>query len=150
MPAYNALGLTTQVSLVPTFAVEGSVSSLRTGSKSKIRLRPVTNSVHGLKREERVVLDSLRDSRSIRDSTPEEVLRKIAALFRDGRVSYERVARAARTEPPRVRALVGLLGSMIGAERKILDKLLAGLNKTTKFRYGLWSAFPEAPRWGIV
>jgi Family of unknown function (DUF6088) len=149
LPAYNALGLTTQVSAVPTFAVEGNVGSLRTGRKGKIRLRPVT-SVHGLKPEERVVLDSLRDLRSIPDTTPEEVLRKLAALFRDGRVSYERVARTARTEPPRVRALVGLLGSMIGAERGILDKLLAGLNKTTKFRYGLVSVFPEARLWGIV
>jgi Family of unknown function (DUF6088) len=149
LPAYNALGLTTQVSPVPTFAVEGNVGSLRTGRKSKLRLRPVT-SVHGLKPEERVVLDSLRDLRSIPDTTPEEVLRKIVALFRDRRVSYERVARAARTEPPRVRALVGLLGATIGSDRKILDKLLASLNKTTKFKYGLKNAFPEARRWGIV
>lgn len=149
LPAYNALGLTTQVSAVPTFAVQGNVGSLRTGRKNKIRLRPVT-SVHGLKPEERVVLDSLRDLRSIPDTTPEEVLRKIANLFRDGRVSYERVARTARREPPRVRALVGLLGSMIGAEGGILEKLLASLNKTTKFRYGLVSVFPEARRWGIV
>jgi Family of unknown function (DUF6088) len=149
LPAYNALGLTTQVSQVPTFAVEGSVGSLRTGRASKIRLRPVS-SVRGLKPEERVVLDSLRDLRLIPDTTPEEVLRKIANLFRDGRVSYERVARAARTEPPRVRALVGLLGSMIRAERKIINRLLASLNKTTKFKYGLMSAFPEARQWGIV
>ena len=100
LPAYNALGLTTQVSPIPTFAVEGTVASLRTGRKSKIRLRSVT-SVHGLKRDERVVLDSLRDLRSIPDTTPEEVLRKLSILFRDGRLSYERVARAARTEPPR-------------------------------------------------
>jgi hypothetical protein len=149
LPAYNALGLTTQVSPVPTFAVERSVGSLRTGRESKIRLRPVI-SVHGLRREERVVLDSLRDLRFIPDTTPEEVLRKIAALFRNGEASYERVAHAARTEPPRVRALVGLLGSMIGAERKILDKLLASLNKTTKFKYSLLRAFPKARQWGIV
>ena len=149
LPAYNALGLTTQVSAVPTFAVERSVGSLRTGRKSKIRLRPVI-SVYGLKREERVVLDSLRDLRSIPDTTPQEVLHKIAVLFRNGEVSYERVAHTARTEPPRVRALVGLLGSMIGADRNILDKLRGSLNKTTKFKYGLASAFPEARRWGIV
>ncbi len=94
LPAYNALGLTTQVSAVPTFAVQGNVGSLRTGRKGKIRLRPVTR-VHGLRSEERVVLDSLRDLRSIPDTTPEEVLPKIANLFRDARVSYERAARTA-------------------------------------------------------
>jgi hypothetical protein len=149
LPAYNALGLTTQVSPVPLFTVEGSVGSLRTGRKSRIRLRSVS-SIHGLKAEERVVLDSLRDLRSIPDTTPEEVLRKIASLFRDERLNYERVARAARTEPPRVRALVGLLGSIIGAKRETLNKLLASLNKTTTFKYNLTRAFPEGRRWGIV
>jgi hypothetical protein len=148
LPAYNALGLTTQVSPIPTFAIKGSVGSLRTGRKSKIRLRPVTT-VYGLKREERIVLDSLRDLRSIPDTRPEDVLRKIAALFREGRANYERLARAARTEPPRVRALVGLLGTMIGADRTILDKLRASLNKTTKFNYDLVRIFPEARVWGI-
>jgi hypothetical protein len=149
LPAYNALGLTTQVSPVPTFAVKGSVGSLRTGRKNKIRLRPVT-SLYGLKREERIVLDSLRDLRSIPDTSPEEVLRKIAALFREGRVSYERVARAARTEPPRVRALIGFLGTMIGADRAILERLRTSLNKGTKFKYGLVRVFPEVRAWGIL
>jgi hypothetical protein len=119
------------------------------GKKSKIRLRPVT-SIHGLTRNERVVLDSLRDLRSIPDTTPEEVLRKIAILFRNGSISYERVARAARTEPPRVRALVGLLGSIIGADHDILEKMRSTLNKTTKFKYGLTDTLPEARRWGIA
>jgi hypothetical protein len=149
LPAYNALGLTTQVSSVPTFAVRGSVGSLRTGRKSKIRLRPVSN-VYGLKPEERIVLDSLRDLRSIPDTRPEEVLRKIAALFREGRVRYERVVRAARTEPPRVRALVGLLGTIIGADHAILEKLRSSLNKATKFKYGLVRVFPDARAWGIL
>src|SRR5262249_3511308 len=117
--------------------------------KSKIRLRPVS-SVHGLKRDERVVLDSLRDLRLIPDTTPEKVLRRIAALFREGAVSYESVARAARTEPPRVRALIGLLGSMVGAERATLINLRKGLNRTTKFKYGLTDSFLEARQWGIL
>jgi hypothetical protein len=112
-------------------------------------LRRVT-SVYGIKREERILLDSLRDLRSIPDTRPEEVLRKIASLFREGRVSYERVARAARMEPPRVRALVGLLGTMIRADRIVLDKLRASLNKTTKFKYRLMHIFPEARAWGIL
>lgn len=150
MPAYNALGLTTQVSPVPTFTVKGRVGSLRTGRKNKIRLRPVT-SLYGLKQEERIVLDSLRDLRSIPDTSPEDVLSKIAELIRDGRVSYERVARgAARTEPPRVRALIGLLGTMIGADRVILERLRTGLNKGTKFKYGLVRVFPGARAWGIL
>jgi hypothetical protein len=54
--------------------------------------------------------------------------------------------RDARTEPPRVRALVRLLGARIGADRTNLDKLRASLNKTTKFNCGLVRIFPEAPR----
>ncbi len=148
LPGYNALGLTTQISAVPTFAVEKNVGSLRTGKKSRIRLRPV-DTIRGVKAEERVVLDSLRDLRSIPDTTPSEVLRKLARLFRERSVDYERVAHRARSEPPRVRALVGLLGSLIGAKRETLEKLAASLNKTTKFDYKLGAGFSQARRWGI-
>jgi hypothetical protein len=149
LPAYNALGLTNQVSPVATFDVESNTNSLRIGNTGRIRLRTVKK-VRGLRAEERAILDSLRDIRYIPDTTPDEVLRKIAALFREGKLSYKRVASAARYEPPRSRALVGLLGTLLDEDPDLLSGLRETLNKTTKFNFGLKSAIPETRIWGIV
>ena len=150
LPAYNALGLTTQVSPVALFDVETKTRSLRTGTTSgRIRLRSVRK-VRGLRKEERAILDSLRDIRHIPDTTPEEVVRRIIELFRKGDVDYKRIVSAAKHEPPRVRALVGLLGTLLGKDDDLLNELRGTLNKTTRFKMGLLRAIPEARDWGIA
>jgi hypothetical protein len=149
LPAYNALGLTTQVSPVAVFDVENKTSSLRTGTTfGRIRLRPVKR-VRGLRTEERAILDSLRDIRDIPDATPDEVIHKITKLLSSGDVDYRRIASAAKREPPRVRALVGLLGTLLGEDRNLLNELRGTLNNTTRFKIGLLKAIPEARDWGI-
>jgi len=149
LAAYNALGLTSQVSAVATFDVDTKTNSLRTGTLGRIRLRSVNN-VRGLTTEERAVLDSLRDMRIIPDTTPEEVIRKVAELFREGKVNFKRILNVVRHEPPRTRAFVGLVGTLLGEDPELLNRLRATLNKTTKFKSGFTSAIPEARRWGIV
>src|ERR1700749_1414706 len=113
LPAYNALGLTTQVSAVPTFDVDREVTSLRTNPLRGVRLRTV-DSLRGLKPEERSALDALRDLKSIPDTTPDEALKRVAELCRSGRVSFDRMAKHSGGEPPRVKALLGTVGTMIG------------------------------------
>ena len=103
-----------------------------------------------MRTEERTILDSLRDIRHIPDTTPEEVIHKIAKLISRGGVDYRRIASAAKQEPPGVRALVGLLGTLLGEDKNLLSELRGTLNKTTKFRMGLLKVIPEARDWGIV
>ncbi len=148
LPAYNALGLTTQVSPVLTFAVGRRIGSLRTGVPGRIRLRSVV-AVRSLKPAERAVLDALRDLKSIPDAPPKESIRRIAELFRNHRLSFERVAIASLREPPRVRALVGTMGTILGENHALLQRLRSTLNKTTTFKLGLSPHFPEARAWGI-
>ncbi len=133
---------------MPTFAIGQKIATLRTGVPGRIRLRPVTT-VRWLKPAERAVLDALRDLNSIPDTSPDESIRRIAELFRKNTLSFERVATASLREPPRVRALLGAIGTMLGENHVLLEKLRSTLNKTTKFKLGLSPFFPEAHAWGI-
>lgn len=148
LPAYNGLGLTTQVSPTLTLDVPEKIYSLRTGSDAKLRLRPGIN-VSGLSSNERAVLDALRDLRRIPDSSPAEAVSKIKDLFVAKRFSFSRLARRSLNEPPRVRALLGAIGTEVGAERKALTALRKSLNPMTTFHLGVSQALPSATEWRI-
>lgn len=148
LAAYNRLGLTTQVSPTTTFAVSRKVRLASAGSSTRVSLRPVAV-VGGASADERVVLDALRDLRWIPDTTPEHVIARVADLFRSKRVSFERVARFARREPPRVRAVLGAIGSSFGADQHILEVLKGSLNPLTRFSLGLSDKLETAREWNI-
>ncbi|MCI0625597.1 MAG: hypothetical protein L0387_28785 [Acidobacteria bacterium] len=149
LAAYNRLGLTTQVSPTTTFAVSRKVRlTSADGSHIKLSLRPAAV-VRGASADERAVLDALRELRWIPDTTPEHVIERIADLFRSNRVSFERVARFARREPPRVRAALGAIGNSIGADANILEALKRSLNPTTHFSLRLSDKLAPAREWNI-
>jgi hypothetical protein len=146
--AYNALGLTTQLSPVATFDVDREVTSLRTNPGAKVRLRSVA-SIKNTTPEERAVLDALRDLRLIPDTAPEVTVNRIAEFFRSGRVSFERIVKVALKEPPRVRALLGVIGTMLGKGKDELSPLKMSLNATTTYKLGLAERLPAAREWRI-
>ncbi len=146
LAAYNRLGLTTQVSPTTTFAVSRKVRLASAGSNTRLTVRPV---VRGSSADERAVLDALRDLRWIPDTTPERVIARIADLFRSKRISFERVARFARKEPPRVRAVLGVIGTKIGARPHLLNELKGSLNPMTHFSLGLSDKLETARKWNI-
>ena len=146
LAAYNRLGFTTQVSPTTTFAVSRRVRLGSAGLNTKLRFRPV---VRRASADERALLDALRDLRWIADTTPGHVIARIVDLFHSKRVSFERVARFARREPPRVRALLGAIGSSIGADPHVLDELKGSLNPMTHFFLGLSDKLETAREWNI-
>jgi hypothetical protein len=146
--AYNRLGLTTQVSPTTTFAVSRKVRLTSAGASTRLSLRPAA-AVRSASADERAVLDALRDLRWIPDTTPENVIARIGDLFRSNRVSFERVARFARREPPRVRAVLGAIGSSIGADPSALEELRGSLNPMTHFSLGLLDKLETAREWNI-
>jgi hypothetical protein len=148
LAAYNALGLTNQVSPLTTFDVDRDVTSLRTISNRRIRFRVVPK-VKNITSNERTVLDALRDLRSIPDSSPDSVVRRIVELFRSGELSFGRMIKLAEAEPPRVKALLGTIGSILGESADTLRSLKESLNATTTFKLGLAKSIPASRSWGI-
>jgi len=146
LAGWNALGFTSQVPAVTTIDIERPLRIKLPGRSVRLRVTPTVSSVSA---EERAALDALRDLRAVPDTTPAAVIRRVVDLCREGRLNFSSMTRAARREPPRVRALMGLIGTLLGEDTEMLIKLRGSLNSTTSFKLGLAEDFPQAADWGI-
>ena len=144
---WNKLGLTTQVPAVSTVAVDRriEIKNLKRYSSTSSASRPFGTS----RAKSEPPWDALRDLRFVPDTTPADTIRRLVDLCRTNVLSFARMSRAARREPPRVRALLGLMGTLLGENDLALARLRSSLNPTTVFKLGLADAFPEAHGWGI-
>lgn len=149
--AYNGLGLTTQISPKVTYRLNRPTRSVDPGRRY-FKIRSVTISpsyeVEGLGSSELAVLDALKDLDRIPDATPAETITRIMDLIRSERLSLKRLVRLARHEPPRVRALVGAIGALLGAP-KAVTRLKKSLNPLTNFALNVGSVLPNAAEWQI-
>ncbi len=146
LAVWNALGLTAQVSAVTTFAVDRRVSMKTPNSRVRLQLVP---SLQSLSSEERAALDAMRNLSQIPDAAPVEIIKRLVELCRIERLSFDRLSAAGLSDSPRVRALLGLIGTLLGEKKSTLEKLHRSLNPTTAFKLGLSTAFPVAKSWQI-
>ena len=150
--AYNGLGLTTQVTPRITYRVNRPVRSVDPGRKffnlKSVTLQP-SYKVEGLASSELATLDALRDLHRIPDATPASTIGRIIDLIASKRLSFKRLAKLARHESPRVRALVGAIGSQIGADRTVAG-LKKSLNPLTNFHLNVGIALRNAADWNIL
>jgi hypothetical protein len=139
--AYNQLGLTTQVSnVVARATLTGVAPASVPGVRMHATRRPFDRQ-KGIRPHERTTLDALREITRIPDASPADVLRRISTLVRAGDLDFVRLARFAREEPPRVRAILGALGDRLRLEgagrrapKRVLTDLHKGLNPLTAFK----------------
>jgi hypothetical protein len=155
---YSRLGLTTQVSGTITRAARRRASgNVVPGLSVRISSRPLERQ-RGIRPEERTALDALRDVTRIPGSSPREVLLRLKALLQWRRLDFARLARFARAEPPRVRALLGAMGEDIREESarsarvpaRALEALRKGLNPLTTYRCDAEGVLKHAARWRIT
>ena len=148
LPAYNGLGFTSQVSPVVTFDIPGAIHSLETGSKTKLRIR-AGMAIAGMSDKERVTLDAMRDILRIPDASPAKVMSRIKDIISAKELSFRRLAKLALNEPPRVRALLGAIGSELGEDRRTLAPLRNSLNPMTTYRLEMGNTLSTAREWRI-
>jgi hypothetical protein len=144
LSAANALGLTTQVPARIELAVEGKRPTAPRGVAFRPRMG--TNR-RGLRPREAALLEVLRDINHVTDLSPRETARTLRRLLTE-HSARTRIVRAARSEPPRVRAMVGALAETAGADEDELSYLRASLNRMTRFDFGPLSVLPSARSWG--
>ncbi len=92
------------------------------------------------------LLDFLRRGGRASELTPVDTIQRTLALLAED-CSYQRLAAVARTEPPRVRAILGALGEQLGRPSRDLDRLRASLNPSSRFDFGMFTDLPNARAW---
>ena len=144
--AASLLGFTTQTARRGEVATTaGSLPRKLLGADTVIHTRRPA-AWRTLTREDAALLDLLRRGGTTSELPPGETIRRTMRLLSTG-TCFERLARVARTEPPRARALLGALGEEIGAPAKLVARLRASLNPLSLFKFGLFTALPNARRW---
>lgn len=144
LSAANVLGLTTQNPARREYATPaGNPPTALQGSRVRTG-RPAARAT--LQPEEGALLELLRDRATTSDLRPEETVRRLQALLGDHE-RFARVARAAKDEPPRVRAMLGALGELTGADDRDVRKLRDSLNHLSRFDFGALAAMPNARSW---
>jgi uncharacterized protein DUF6088 len=94
------------------------------------------------------LLDFLRNGGTASELPPQETIKRLLALLREGK-RYDRLLKVAATEPPRVRAMLGALGEALGnkARARALERLRASLNPLSRYDFGILTALPAARAW---
>jgi hypothetical protein len=148
--AWRRLGLTTQISSEASLI---SAKRLRISPVMGQRVTAVTRTNVGRSIEnERAVLDALRAIRRIPGTTPGGVLDWARHHLTLGGLNVANLARMAKNEPPRVRALLGALMEDIDPDgtEGIREGLKRSLNPLTTFKFpGVRERLRSADGWNI-
>ncbi len=146
LAAANLLGFTTQSGPQLELATSGlSLPRKLVGNEAVIHTRR-PEAWAGLTEIEAALLDFLRRGGQLTELPPEETTRKVLVLLAEpGR--FERLLKVARTEPPRVRAMLGAIGEELGMAPRGLRQLRATLNPISRFAFGALHVLPNARIW---
>lgn len=144
--AANLLGLTDQNGARPELATcRSSVPRLLIGPEAHIRTRRPA-AWGRLSETEGAILDFLRRRGETSTLTPRATVQRLLKLCAvPGR--FARLVRAAGSEPPRVRAMLGAIGEHLTQSPALLQKLKRSLNRLSRFDFGALVALPCAGAW---
>jgi hypothetical protein len=144
--AANLLGFTTQNPKRGEIATSGpSLPRKLVGSETIIHTRR-PEAWAKLSDADAAMLDFLRRRGKPSELSPEEtVQRTLNFMSEKGR--YGRLLKAAQSEPPRVRAMLGAIGEQLGKNSKALEPLRQTLNPLSRFDFGALAGLTCAQRW---
>jgi hypothetical protein len=143
---FNALGLTTQVSRITELAVDSPMRMSSSGVRFVVRKRQSLEDP-----AEHSILEALRRINHISDTSPEEVIVAIKSAIKLKRVDFERLALLAlKSEPPRVRALLGAIGEELQPSSRVIERLHNSLNPTSRFNIPTGESLLKARAWRIL
>ncbi len=146
LSAANLLGFTTQLAKQSEIATSSlSLPRKLVGSDTLIHTRR-PEAWTGLPQEDTALLDFLRRRGRTSELSPEETVRRALKHFAQPE-RYERMLKIARSEPPRVRAMLGAIGEQLGRDPTQLRELRNSLNPYSRFDFGLLSGLEHARRW---
>jgi hypothetical protein len=144
LSAANVLGLTTQNPARREYATTANDPPTALAGNRVRTGRPTARAV--LQPEEGALLELLRDRAATSDLSPAQTINRLQVLLAE-RQRFSRLAAAAVEEPPRVRAILGALGELTGADSGDVRKLRDSLNPLSRFDFGVLGYLPNARAW---
>ncbi len=146
---YNKIGLTTQVPNVITIATKKQKPS-KTISGVKIRYTKKNFDISKYDPYLLQLLDAIKDSKNIPDSSPDEIIRIIKTRIRELSLKKVReLKKASYNYPPYVRAILGAIIEII-YNAKEAKELKNTLNPLTKYSFPINElSLPNKEKWGI-
>lgn len=144
LAAANQLGLTTQNPMRPELSTPGVAAPKSAAGMTVHTRRPAGRAALGT--QDAAVLEVLRDRGVTSDLSPTETVGRLSRLIGNPE-RYLRLASAAASEPPRVRAMLGALGEDAGAPADAVRELRASLNPLSRFDFGVFGVLPNAGQW---
>ncbi len=144
--AAGLLGFTTQNPTRSEIATTGSSLPRKlVGADTVIHTRRPAAWAN-LSERDGALLDFLRNQAKSSELSAEDTVKLTLALMKeDGR--YDRLLKAAHSEPPRVRAMLGAIGEQLGKPAKSLQRLHASLNPLSRFDFGMLAGLAYAHNW---
>ena len=146
---YNKMGLTTQVPNVITIATKKQKPS-KTINGVKIRYSKKNFDISKYDPYLLQLLDAIKDSKNIPDSSPDEVIQIIKTRIRELSMKKVReLKKASYNYPPYVRAILGAIIEII-YDAKEAKELKNTLNPLTKYSFPINElSLPNKEKWGI-
>jgi hypothetical protein len=144
LSAANVLGLSTQNPGRAEYATPARFPPTALRDARVHTGRPAQRA--SLSAEDGAILELLRERARSSDLSPEQTVQRLERLLAEpGR--FARIAEAAMTEPPRVRAMLGALGQKAGVRDNLLDALRHSLNPLSRFDFGALRVLAHAREW---
>ena len=146
LAAANLLGFTTQNPKYREIATTASSLPRKLiGPDTLIHTRRPTAWI-GLSETDAAMLDFLRQGAKSSELSPVDTVRKMLDLASE-KQCFERLLKAAHSEPPRVRAMLGAIGEEIGKPPRSLKRIRDTLNLLSRFDFGLLGGLRCAHNW---
>ena len=146
LAAANLLGFSTQTARQGEIATSAaSLPRKLIGSDTIIHTRR-PQAWDNLSQADAALLDFLRRGGQTSDLSPQETIRETLKRLSEKRC-FERLLKAAHSEPPRVRALLGAMGEQLGKNKGALRRLRGSLNPFSRFDFGLFSGLSHSRKW---
>jgi hypothetical protein len=144
--AANLLGFTTQNAARVEVATTGSsLPRLIIGNETVVHTRR-PESWNNLSELDAAILDLLRNRGEMSELSGEATVKKLLEYCRDSN-RIERLLKAAPSEPPRVRAMLGAIGQQLDLADSKLTKLRQSINPFSRFDFGILASLKHARDW---
>lgn len=146
LTAARLLGFASQDSPRPELAVIGHYVPRHIAVNATVVHTGRPQEWHSLSQTDAAIFDLLRNRGVSSELSPEDTIAKLLAYCGEGK-RFERLLGIARSEPPRVRAMLGAIGQELGKPATDLISLRASLNTASRFDFGRLVGLPFARQW---